>query len=95
MMLRGADGGWSFTDRVLAVASVLAGDLRCPGCGQAKHEAWNPDSEGWYEVKEATCQGCAEIERTRDQDDGFQPETKRWVVDIRPPDVQLREWEPA
>lgn len=97
MILRGADpaSGWTFVDRVLAVASMLAEDLRCPGCGQLRHESWNPDSEGWYEVKEATCQGCSEIERARGKDDGYEPELKRWVVDTRPPDQPLREWTPV
>lgn len=94
MILRGRSGEWTFTDRVLAVASMLAEDLRCPGCGQLRHEAWNPDSEGWYEVKEATCQGCAELERQREQHDGHQPETKRWVRDTRPLDEPLRPWNP-
>lgn len=97
MILRGSDPseGWSFVDRVLAVASMLAEDLRCPGCGQLRHEAWNPDSAGWYEVKSAECQGCGELERTRDKDAGYEPELKRWVVDTRPPDQPLREWAPA
>lgn len=95
LILRGVDEPWSFTDRVLAVASVIADGLLCPGCGQPKHESWNPDSQGWYEVKEATCQGCAAVEQRRDLDDKFEPETKRWVVDTRPADVELRPWAPS
>lgn len=95
MILRGSELTWTFADRVLAVASVLSDDLRCPGCGQPKHEAWNPDSEGWYEVKEATCQGCAELERKRESDgSAYHPDVKRWVMDTRPPDQRLREWNP-
>lgn len=87
---------WTYTDRCLAVASVLADDLRCPGCGQAKHEAWNPDSDGWYETKGATCQGCAALarEQDRDKDEPHQPERKTWVIDTRPVDQPLREWNP-
>lgn len=97
MILRGAPGGeWSFTDRCLAVASMLAEELRCPDCGQPRHESWNPDSEGWYEVKEATCQGCAEVQRRRASDDGdYRPELKRWLVDTRPPDEPLKAWTPG
>ena len=95
MILRGHEGErWTFEDRCLAVASVLADDLRCPGCGQPKHEAWNPDSDGWYEVREATCQGCAAIERRREADDEHEPEVKRYVIDTRPADEPLREWNP-
>lgn len=83
-------------DRCLAVASVLSEDLRCSGCGMPRHEAWNPDSDGYYEVKTAECQGCAAIERDRkrDKDEPHQPEKKTWVIDTRPPDEPLREWNP-
>lgn len=68
--------------------------MRCSGCGQPKHESWNPDSAGWYEVKEATCQGCAALEQRRELDDGYEPESKRWVLDTRPADKPLRPWDP-
>lgn len=93
-MLRGSDGGWTHTDRVLAVAAVLAEDMRCPGCGQPKHEAWNPDSEGWYEHREATCQGCRALELDADHRKQ-EPGKKRWVVDTRPADVELMPWNPT
>jgi hypothetical protein len=95
VILRGADDGWTFTDRVLAAASILAEDLRCPGCGQSKEEAWNPDSEGYFEAHEATCQGCAEVRRSSEGEKEHHPERKIWVMNTRPPDVQLREWTPA
>lgn len=77
------------------MASVLADDMRCTGCGQLKSEAWNPDAEGWYEVHEATCQGCASIEQKRESDGkDYHPDVKRWVVDTRPADVELRPWAP-
>lgn len=94
MILRGADPVWTFTDRVLAAASVIADDMRCPGCGHPKHEAWNPDSEGWYVAREADCQGCAALQRAADGEREPRPERKRWVVDERPADVELRPWEP-
>lgn len=95
MILRGSDPEWTFTNRVLAVASVLAEDMRCPGCGQPKSEAWNPDSEGYFEVHEATCQGCAELRRETEGEREHRPERKHWVTNERPADVQLREWVPA
>jgi predicted Fe-S protein YdhL (DUF1289 family) len=64
-MLRGEprDGPWSRLDSILAAAHTLSKDLLCSGCGQPRHEAWNPDSEGYYELREEYCQGCAELER--------------------------------
>ena len=95
MILRGSPTEWDFTNRVLAVASVLSEDMRCSECGQPKHESWNPDSEGYYEAHEATCQGCAELRRAGEGEKEHHPERKRWIVDIRPPDQPLREWAPA
>lgn len=77
------------------MAHVLAEKARCPGCGQPKHEAWNPDSEGWYEGREASCQGCAEIQRKADGEREPHPERKRWVIDTRPPEVELKPWSPG
>lgn len=80
---------------MLAVASVLADDMSCPGCGQPKHEAWNPDSAGWYEIREAECQGCAALERAAEADKKVRAERKRWAVDVRPPEVELAPWTPT
>lgn len=80
---------------MLAVASVLAEDMRCPGCGQVKAESYNPDSAGWYELREAECQGCAELARAADADKRSRPDVHRWVVDARPADVELRPWQPG
>lgn len=77
------------------MASVLAEDMRCPGCGQPKHESWNPDSEGFYEAHEATCQGCAEVRRSAEGEKEHRPEVKHWVINTRPNDVPLREWSPV
>jgi len=88
-------GTWTTTDRILAVASVIADDMRCPGCGQPKSEAWNPDSEGWYETRQATCNGCAVIQRAADGEREHHPERKRWVQDARPAEVELKPWRPG
>src|SRR5690606_22024391 len=74
VILRGGEPAWTFTDRVLAAASVIADDMRCPGCGHPKHEAWNPDSEGWYVAREADCQGCAALQRAADGEREPRPE---------------------
>lgn len=94
-ILRGGDPVWTFTDRILAVASMVAEQARCVGCGQPKSEAWNPDSEGWYEHREAYCHGCAALERASDGDRKAHPERKRWVVDTRPPELELKPWNPT
>lgn len=83
------------TDRVLAVAAQLSDDMRCPGCGHPKHEAWNPDSAGWYGLREAFCQACAVVERAAESDKKPRAEQKRWTVDERPPDVELMPWQPG
>lgn len=82
-------------DRVLAVAHVLAGEMLCPDCGQPKHEAFNPDSEGWYEARDATCAGCAALAADSDaHKDGDRPGRKAWTVDTRPADLPLMPWAP-
>lgn len=97
MILHGApsNGEWSIVDRTLALAHTLAADMVCPGCGQPKHEAYNPDAEGYYTVQEATCQGCAAAARDADGHKEHEHERKVWVVNERPPDVQLMPWTPG
>lgn len=90
----GHPGTWTTTDRILAVAHVIAQRARCPGCGQPKAEAWNPDSDGWYEVREASCNGCAAIQRATDGEREHHPQRKRWAVDTRPATVELKPWSP-
>lgn len=82
-------------DSVLAIAHTLTADLLCSGCGQPKHEAYNPDAAGWYEVKDAECNGCAALARDGDIHKESHPERKLWVVDERPPDKPLKPWQPA
>jgi MinD superfamily P-loop ATPase len=96
-ILRGGTGEWTHTDRVLAVAHVLAQNMLCETCGQPKHEALNPDSDGYYEVREALCQGCAAIDRDREKnadDTRDRMERKLAVIDTRPPDEPLRPFQP-
>lgn len=88
-------GTWTYTDRVLAVGWVWAQRSRCPGCGQPKAEAWNPDSDGWYEGHEADCNGCAAIQRLADGEKHPRPDRKRWAVDTRPTSVELKPWAPG
>lgn len=96
-ILRGASKNkWTLVDRLLAVAHVMAQDLLCPGCGQPKNEAYNPDSAGWYEIREAECNGCLKAAKDADaHKDHDTPERKVWIVDERPADVQLRPWTPS
>lgn len=95
MLLRGtAPDEWTYVDRVLMIAHVLAGDMLCTGCGQPKHESYNPDSEGWYDVRDATCQGCAAVEQDSKAHKDHDHARKVWVVDDRPADVELKPWSP-
>lgn len=83
-ILRGEPrGGWDRLDAILATAHTLSKDLICSGCGQPKFEAWNPDAEGFYEVKTEVCWGCYELERDAKsrKDDEYRPEEKTWVVE--------------
>lgn len=95
VILRGTEPGvWTLTDRILAVADMQAQDMRCSGCGMPKIEAFNPDSEGWYEHREATCNGCASLRHAAESDREYHPERKLWVQDVRPPSVELKPWTP-
>lgn len=76
------------------MAFVLSEDMRCAGCGQPKHEAWNPDSEGYYEFHDAICQGCAELHRANEGEREHRPERKVFLLDTRPKDQPLRPWDP-
>lgn len=95
-MLRGSSDPWTITDRVLAIAYTLSLDLICSGCGQPKHEAWNPDSDGYWEVKDADCLGCAELAKDSEaHKDHPRPERKVWTISTRTPDdPPLRPWQP-
>lgn len=83
-------------DSILALAHTIAEQMTCSGCGMPKNEAYNPDSEGWYTVRDATCNGCVVVAKDADRHkDTHQPERKVWVIDERPPDVKLKPWTPS
>lgn len=75
---------------MLALAHTISEQMVCPGCGMPKHEAYNPDSAGWYVVEDYTCQGCAAVTRDAKAHDDHQPERKVVVIDERPRDVPLK-----
>jgi hypothetical protein len=81
-------------DSVLAYAHTISEQLVCTGCGQPRHEAYNPDSEGWYVVHDATCQGCAAIEKDARIHKDDDTSRKTWVVNERPPEIKLKPWSP-
>lgn len=70
-------------DAILATAHTLSKDLLCSGCGQPRHEAWNPDAAGFYEVHEAECFACSELaaDEKRHKDGEYQLERKVWVAE--------------
>lgn len=95
VILRGRQSReWTTADRTLAVALTLSKDLLCPGCGQPKHEAWNPDSEGWFDVKEAICQSCAALAHDGDSREKHDSARHVWTINDRPADQPLRPWQP-
>lgn len=47
---------WLDSDRALALALTEYEQSLCPcGCGQPRELAWNPDSEGWWQVGHLRC----------------------------------------
>lgn len=61
----------------------MSKDFLCSGCGQPKHEAWNPDAEGYYETREAECWGCVALaqDEKRNKDGERRHERKVWVTE--------------
>lgn len=61
----------------MAEALTELEDRLCSGCGQRRDLAWNPDTEGWWDIHEAVCEACAAIDReqkkTKDPTPGFKP----------------------
>lgn len=49
---------WPARDRGLAEALIEYEGSFCEGCGQPKDSAWDPESDGSFEVHEFTCSGC-------------------------------------
>jgi len=68
--------------------------MACPDCGQPKHEAYNPDAEGWYSTRTSTCAGCAAVAAELKGHEGDDHALKLSVIDDRPPDVALLPWIP-
>lgn len=59
-------------------------DGLCPGCGQPKDRAWDPDDAGYYDVQELVCAGC---KASQQHDHGkAEPGTKTHLVYERPPE---------
>ncbi|MFC5425602.1 hypothetical protein ACFPLA_08600 [Brevibacterium otitidis] len=52
---------WGERDRVLAEALIeFDSTAHCPGCGQLRSKAWDPDTAGAWETHEdVTCYACA------------------------------------
>lgn len=85
-------------DAILATAHTLSQRLICQGCEQPWIEAWNPDAEGYYEIRENTCYACLELEqhdkRSKDAD-----HRRDQHVSVAPtpdhPHEKLRPWSPG
>lgn len=64
---------WTRGDRLDALAWQSEQDLRCPGCGQPKEEAYAEDAGGAvgrlpaYEPVDIRCHACQQIERAQKQ----------------------------
>jgi len=82
-------------DRTLAIAHTMTADMVCTGCGHPKHEAWNDDSAGWYEVKTHTCNGCVAADKDSKKNEDYDLSRKVSVVNERPADVKLKPWNPG
>lgn len=72
--------GWSSRDRGLAEALTELEDQRCGGCGQKRELAWDPDTNGWWDHHEVTCEACAELERAKAEAKDPEPGAKGYVV---------------
>lgn len=82
-------------DRLLSMALLAYEDSMCPGCGQPKDVTFNPDADGWFEVQEITCAGCAAQQQHTKQHRSQKterPGLKTFVIDTRPPDLELMPW---
>ena len=56
------------TETEILLAQALTGYQQslCPGCGDPKHTAWNPDAAGCYQVDcDIECAGCAALKNER------------------------------
>lgn len=77
---------------MVTLALTVYEESLCPGCGQPKDAAYNPDAEGWYEAHEITCAGCKAQQDHGGKQKKSAAGAKTYVVDTRPPDVELKPW---
>ena len=84
--MRGLSDSWTPIDRALALALQLYEDGLCPGCGQQRHEAMDPDSEGrWAALDPARCHACTALAaKAKEYADTPVPSALRYTVGMRP-----------
>lgn len=59
----------------------------CDGCGQEKADAYDPESDVYYDAREVVCRGCAARHGAGNQEPV--PGAKVYVVGERPPEAEL------
>lgn len=84
-MLGLPEGPWSDADRLLATALQRHEDTLC-SCGHPVDRAFDPRTEGEFEVEEHECQACAARDRhdaeQRDREKRPRPGAKVIVRDV-------------
>jgi hypothetical protein len=93
-VLRGRRRKWTDRDRLLVVAWQIYQDSLCSDCGQNRERAFNPDMDGWFEVKSLTCHACAALETHRDNRKDLKRANKDYVIDTRPVTDRPAPWVP-
>jgi hypothetical protein len=76
---------WTEVDRLLALALTIYEDGLCPGCGQPKRMAMDPDlAEEWTSAHPWRCGGCMALSRAakRNEKDDH-PHALRYVIGLR------------
>ena len=74
-------GSWTETDRALTEALTIYERSLCPDCGRHSSIAFDPDTNGWFEVDDSTvCEACAARERWQDDNKDMEPGQKVRVV---------------
>lgn len=72
---------WTDTDRVLTEALAHYERSLCPDCHQPGWIAFDPDTNGWYEVDATTvCEACAARERWAEDHKDTEPGQKISVI---------------
>lgn len=82
-----ASPAWTPDDHDVMIALAEYEATLCRGCGHPKDWAWHPgnESEGWFELVEFTCQGCATMH-------GPEQAVYKTVIDTYPPDRPRAPW---